>query len=72
MKNKHQCFVTIALFLLVATIEPVDERAAALLGQQKCHVEPSYCTVSVPAYGGGIREALVPCTKKVCRGSGKD
>jgi hypothetical protein len=68
MSNKLPIFVLGLLFVLL--VESPDERAAALLGQQKCHEEPSYCTLSVPAYGGGNREALVPCLKKVC-GSGK-
>jgi hypothetical protein len=68
MSNKPQIIVLGVLFVLL--VDSPDERAAALLGQQKCHEEPSYCTLSVPAYGGGTREALVPCLKKVCE-SGK-
>jgi hypothetical protein len=67
MSTKFQCLVT-ALLLLLAT-QSLDERAAILLGQQKCQYQPNYCTTSVPAYGGGTKTVEVPCVKKVCEQS---
>jgi hypothetical protein len=53
--------------LFVILVKSPEQRAAALLGLQNCHEEPSYCAVSVPAYGGGTKHTYVPCLKKVCR-----
>ncbi len=55
-----------ATLLVVLAAQSLDERAASMLGQQKCKLEPSYCATSAPAYRGGTRTVEVPCIKKVC------
>ena len=66
MSSKFRWGLMPSLLFLLAANSP-DQRAAILLGQQKCQEEPSYCTMSVPAYGGGSKIVHFPCTKKVCQ-----
>lgn len=61
---KLQCVT--ATLLVVLAAQSLDERAAILLGQQKCKFEQSFCTTTAPAYGGGTKTVEVPCIKKVC------
>ena len=44
----------------------LDERTAILLGKQKCHDEPSYCTLRVRTSSGGTTTTHYPCSKHIC------
>lgn len=59
----------------------LDERTAILLGKQKCHDEPSYCTLKVRASSGGTTTTHYPAPRKsaisnanrlrACQGNGQ-